>query len=133
MPRAIARRLSKQEVLSQLRKARVQTDELFSLVRSEALYERPIEERHRIVFYLGHLEAFDWNMICKGAFGMKSFNDILFRPCRSGFVNRRPFTAVIRHGPTGRNGMLPWSIKPSTMSSDFCKRRSRVNPTKSDR
>jgi iron(II)-dependent oxidoreductase len=26
-------------------------------------YERPIPERHRILFYLGHLEAFDWNLI----------------------------------------------------------------------
>jgi hypothetical protein len=27
------------------------------------MYERPIPERHRIIFYLGHLEAFDWNLI----------------------------------------------------------------------
>ena len=26
-----------------------------------ALYDRPIPERNRIIFYLGHLEAFDWN------------------------------------------------------------------------
>jgi gamma-glutamyl hercynylcysteine S-oxide synthase len=43
--------------------ARKQTDRLFDLVRSDALYERPIPERHRIVFYLGHLEAFDWNLL----------------------------------------------------------------------
>jgi ergothioneine biosynthesis protein EgtB len=45
--------------------ARKQTDRLFDLVRSDALYERPIPERHRIVFYLGHLEAFDWNLLRK--------------------------------------------------------------------
>src|SRR5438876_5291995 len=39
-----------------------------------AIYERPIRERHRIIFYLGHLEAFDWNMICAASFGMPSFN-----------------------------------------------------------
>ena len=38
--------------------ARRQTDRLFDLVRPDALYERPIPERHRIIFYLGHLEAF---------------------------------------------------------------------------
>jgi formylglycine-generating enzyme required for sulfatase activity len=43
--------------------ARAQTDSLFDLVRPAALYERPIPERHRIVFYLGHLEAFDWNLL----------------------------------------------------------------------
>ena len=39
----------------------MQTDKLFELVRPESLYARPIPERHRIIFYLGHLEAFDWN------------------------------------------------------------------------
>jgi iron(II)-dependent oxidoreductase len=43
--------------------ARKETDKLFDLVRPDWLYERPIPERHRIVFYLGHLEAFDWNML----------------------------------------------------------------------
>ena len=27
------------------------------------MYDRPIAERHRLVFYVGHLEAFDWNHI----------------------------------------------------------------------
>jgi iron(II)-dependent oxidoreductase len=43
--------------------ARARTDELFAIVRPDAIYERPIPERHRIVFYLGHLEAFDWNLL----------------------------------------------------------------------
>ena len=43
--------------------ARRQTDKLFELVRPEFLYHRPIPERHRIIFYLGHLEAFDWNLL----------------------------------------------------------------------
>lgn len=34
------------------------------------MYERPIPERHRIVFYLGHLEAFDWNLIAGQALGL---------------------------------------------------------------
>jgi len=46
-----------------LSQARAQTDSLFDLVRPDALYERPIPERHRIVFYLGHLEAFDRNLL----------------------------------------------------------------------
>ena len=62
------------ELLSRLRHARYRTDQLFQTVRPHALYERPIAERHRIVFYLGHMEAFDWNLICDGAFGMTSFN-----------------------------------------------------------
>ncbi len=46
-----------------LDEARTQTDALFALVREDALYLRPIPERHRLIFYLGHLEAFDWNQI----------------------------------------------------------------------
>src|SRR5579862_9279591 len=51
------------ELSQALTQARAQTDSLFELVRPDALYERPIPERHRIIFYLGHLEAFDRNLI----------------------------------------------------------------------
>jgi gamma-glutamyl hercynylcysteine S-oxide synthase len=46
-----------------LTEARANTDALFETVRSGSLYERPIPERHRLVFYVGHLEAFDWNLL----------------------------------------------------------------------
>ena len=42
----------------------------FVVVRTDALYDRPIPERHRIVFYIGHLEAFDWNLIAGQALGL---------------------------------------------------------------
>ena len=51
------------ELRQALSRARQQTDSLFELVDPGALYERPIPERHRIIFYLGHLEAFDWNLL----------------------------------------------------------------------
>src|SRR5580698_1696773 len=51
------------DLTEQLVKARQQTDALFDLVRPDSLYERPIAERHRIIFYVGHLEAFDWNLL----------------------------------------------------------------------
>src|SRR5882724_21325 len=46
-----------------LAKARSQTDSLFRILKPESIYERPVAERHRIVFYLGHLEAFDNNLM----------------------------------------------------------------------
>ena len=55
-------------------RARQQTDELFRLVRPDALYERPIPERHRILFYIGHLEAFDWNLIGRYALDVAPFH-----------------------------------------------------------
>src|ERR1700704_5852950 len=60
------------ELMERLFDARRQGDALFNLVRENALYERPIPERHRIIFYLGHLEAFDWNLLNGSLFGLKS-------------------------------------------------------------
>jgi gamma-glutamyl hercynylcysteine S-oxide synthase len=51
------------QLLRRLAEARVETDDLFEIVRPEALYDRPIAARHRIVFYIGHLEAFDHNLL----------------------------------------------------------------------
>jgi formylglycine-generating enzyme required for sulfatase activity len=59
---------------SELRVARRQTDELFEIVREDSFYERPIPERHRIIFYLGHLEAFDWNLVARYALDLPSFH-----------------------------------------------------------
>jgi ergothioneine biosynthesis protein EgtB len=60
------------ELMKRMSDARRQSDALFSLVRAGSLYERPIPERHRIIFYVGHLEAFDWNLLSERAFGLKS-------------------------------------------------------------
>ena len=58
------------ELANRLFHARRQSDALFNLVRSDFLYERPIPQRHRIVFYIGHLEAFDWNLLGDRVFGL---------------------------------------------------------------
>src|SRR5438046_10541873 len=63
-----------QTLLGRLKQARLLTDQLFSLVRPDALYDRPIPERHRIVFYIGHLEAFDWNLIARRAGQIDAFH-----------------------------------------------------------
>src|SRR5579872_3105823 len=57
-----------------LASAREHTDDLFQLVRPDSLYERPIPERHRVLFYVGHLEAFDWNLIARYALDLRSFH-----------------------------------------------------------
>jgi gamma-glutamyl hercynylcysteine S-oxide synthase len=56
--------LLREALSTRLTAARNQWDRLFGMLAPSALYERPIPERHRIAFYLGHLEAFDRNMIC---------------------------------------------------------------------
>src|SRR5579862_2535084 len=61
-------------LLARLAHARFQTDRLFDLVRPYSLYERPVPERHRIIFYLGHLEAFDWNLLHRHLANSKPVN-----------------------------------------------------------
>lgn len=82
---------------SALQDARSATDKLFSIIRSDSWYERPIDERHRIIFYLGHLEAFDWNLIGRRALDVPSFHpafDQLFAfgidPDASGLPHDKP-------------------------------------------
>ena len=62
-------------LLARLREARQITDAVFGIVKPEFLYERPISERHRIVFYIGHLEAFDRNL-----FDQRLFDQVLTSP-----------------------------------------------------
>jgi ergothioneine biosynthesis protein EgtB len=84
------------ELQTRLHEARSRSDELFEIVRPEALYDRPIPERHRIIFYIGHLEAFDWNLL-RQPLGLFSFNpdfDKLFAfgidPVDGGLPNDQP-------------------------------------------
>src|SRR3981081_1916350 len=86
-----------QELQQRLADARQRTDELFRLVKGDALYERPIPERHRIIFYIGHLETFDWNLLRERALSLKSFHpefDRLFAfgidPVGGGLPNDQP-------------------------------------------
>ncbi len=62
------------DVMEQLADARQRTDDLFAVINPDAIYDRPIAERHRIIFYIGHLEAFDWNLFHERALGLKSFH-----------------------------------------------------------
>jgi iron(II)-dependent oxidoreductase len=93
---AIAVRI-RHDLHTRLLNARVQTDELFRIVREEAIYDRPIPERHRIIFYLGHVEAFDWNLLAQRAFGLQSktrtFDDLFafgIDPVGGGLPNDGP-------------------------------------------
>ncbi|HTC55196.1 MAG TPA: SUMF1/EgtB/PvdO family nonheme iron enzyme [Candidatus Sulfotelmatobacter sp.] len=61
-------------LIERLTNARQHTDDLFALVKPDSLYARPIAERHRIVFYIGHLEAFDWNLFHQRVFELKAFH-----------------------------------------------------------
>jgi gamma-glutamyl hercynylcysteine S-oxide synthase len=72
-PAAVAPSSRIEQVFARLQAARTRSDELFQIVRPAALYDRPVPERHRIIFYLGHLEAFDWNLLLE-PLGLSSFD-----------------------------------------------------------
>jgi ergothioneine biosynthesis protein EgtB len=85
------------QTLERISSARRRSDALFNLVHADSIYERPIAERHRIIFYLGHLEAFDWNLLHESIFGLRSFHpdfDRLFAfgidPVGGGLPSDRP-------------------------------------------
>ena len=88
---------ARQQLLERVSDARRRSDALFSIVRSDSMYDRPIPERHRIIFYVGHLEAFDWNLLHENVLGLKSFHpefDRLFAfgidPVGGGLPSDRP-------------------------------------------
>lgn len=63
------------EPSQEIDRARRTTDALFAQVRPDAFFDRPIPERNRIVFYLGHLEAFDWNQVGRASLGLPAVDD----------------------------------------------------------
>jgi ergothioneine biosynthesis protein EgtB len=66
---------------SRFRAARDRSRAIFDMLTPEAYASRPILLRHPLVFYDGHLDAFLFNLVLKGALGQPSFNpafDALF-------------------------------------------------------
>lgn len=56
-------------LIERLEAAWARTDAIFDLVLPWALYERPIALRHPLVFYVGHMPAFAWNLMMRGVLG----------------------------------------------------------------
>ena len=61
----------------ELSQAREESDRLFEILLPTFLYDRPIAERHRVVFYVGHLDAFDFIQICREGLGIASHEPAL--------------------------------------------------------
>jgi formylglycine-generating enzyme required for sulfatase activity len=64
--------IASSKLLDELSAARAESDRLFGILKRSALYERPIAERHRVIFYIGHLDGFDSILICREGLGMQS-------------------------------------------------------------
>ena len=72
-------------LLSRMAGARFRTDALFDLLPPNSFYELPIAERHRLIFYLGHLEAFDWNSF-SGTLNLSSHDEQFDKLSHSGSI-----------------------------------------------
>ena len=57
--------LDRQRLAGWYRRNRARSSALFDLVADRAYYARPIDLRHPIVFYEGHLPAFSFNTLVK--------------------------------------------------------------------
>ena len=79
---------------------RARTQALFDLVTDEAYYSRPIDLRHPIVFYEGHLPAFSFNTLVKRALGGASIDPGLERLFARGIDPS--------DGQAGRDNRLTW-------------------------
>jgi gamma-glutamyl hercynylcysteine S-oxide synthase len=64
-------------MLEQLQSARAESDRFFDIIARAAMHERPIDARHRIIFYVGHLDGFDSIQICREGLGIKSMDQPL--------------------------------------------------------
>ena len=102
-----------------LAEARLRTDELFALVRPDSLFDRPLPERHRLNFYIGHVDAFDWNMISTCDLGLKPF--------QSGFD--RLFAFGIDPDSKALPADQPTDWPSLSETSEYCRRvRDTVDP-----
>jgi ergothioneine biosynthesis protein EgtB len=71
----VTRRLERTAPLrEQFLQAWNRSDEIFGIVKAQAILAKPILWRHPFIFYVGHLPAFAWNQICGGVLGWESVN-----------------------------------------------------------
>jgi ergothioneine biosynthesis protein EgtB len=66
---------------SRMVRAWERSDRIFGLLAGDALLSRPVPLRHPFIFYLGHLPAFAWTHLGKGALGREPLHagfDVLF-------------------------------------------------------
>ncbi len=71
--------LDRTTAIARYRQTRQRSRALFDLLADEAYYQQPIEARHPIVFYEGHLPAFSFNTLVKRALGGASIDERLER------------------------------------------------------
>lgn len=71
--------LDRQALVDRYRRNRARSAALFDMVDAGAYYTRPIDLRHPLVFYEGHLPGFSFNTLVKRGLGGRSIDERLER------------------------------------------------------
>jgi iron(II)-dependent oxidoreductase len=69
--------LDREQLIAWYQRNRLRSHAIFDLVADEAYYDRPIAQRHPLVFYEGHLPAFSFNTLVNRGLGGPSIDDRL--------------------------------------------------------
>jgi gamma-glutamyl hercynylcysteine S-oxide synthase len=93
---AVARELDRAELLASFDAIRSRTRSLFDLVAPESYHSRPIRLRNPIVFYEGHLPAFNVNTLLKKGLGRDGVDHELERIFERGIDPEDEKTAAPR-------------------------------------
>jgi len=90
--------LDRDALIAWYRRNRARTRTLFDLLADETYYSRPIELRHPIVFYEGHLPAFSLLSFLRRGLGHGPINERLEKLFERGIDPDSAETAVPRSG-----------------------------------
>src|SRR5947207_15302022 len=66
--------LDRKQLIAWYQRNRRRSRAIFDLVADEAYYNRPIAQRHPLVFYEGHLPAFSFNTLVNRGLGQPSID-----------------------------------------------------------
>jgi len=100
---SVARELDRADLLASFDAIRSRTRSIFDLVAPESYHSRPISLRNPIVFYEGHLPAFNVNTLLKKGMGRQGVDPMLERIFERGIDPEDESTAA----PRGHVSMWP--------------------------
>src|SRR5438105_3359863 len=91
-------------VLSWYQRNRDRSRALFDMLPEDVYYERPIDLRHPVVFYDGHLPGFSFNTLVKKALGGPSIDERLESLFARGIDPPSPLRGFGETSPRGIEG-----------------------------
>jgi len=101
-------RFDRTSAVQQYRRNRDRSRALFDMLPEDVYYSRPIDLRHPIVFYDGHLPGFSFNTLVKRALGRPSIDATLEALFARGIDPHESTAGESRQSLHGRSGREAW-------------------------